>query len=134
MDRREYSLEWWDSIDENRMIATVDFEGEGEETEVPIKYEVCGVCNGKGSHVNPSIDSHGISAEEWSEEWDEEEREMYVSGGYDVPCVECEGKRVVAAIDEERADPEVIKKVEEKIQDKLDYMAEVAAERRMMGY
>ncbi len=84
----------------------VDFE---EEVELPGKYEVCGRCRGKGSHTNPSIDSHGISQEEWfGPDWDDESREMYMSGGYDVACLECDGKRVVLEIDEEKIAPDLL--------------------------
>lgn len=76
-----------------------------ETVELPGKYEVCGRCQGKGSHVNPNIDGHGITAEEWwGPDWDDESREMYMSGGYDVSCYECHGKRVVLVVDEERCD------------------------------
>lgn len=59
------------------------------------KMEVCSTCCGTGKHVNPSIDSHGITASEWAEEWDEEGREAYLSGAYDVTCYECGGSNVV---------------------------------------
>ncbi len=56
-------------------------------------WEVCGSCDGKGSYVNPSIDAHGITESEM-EEWDYDEEERYFSGGYDVTCEECKGRRV----------------------------------------
>lgn len=65
----------------------------------PCRFVVCDTCGGKGSHVNPSIDAHGITQEEFDE--DPEFRENYFSGAYDVPCYECHGKRVVPEIDEE---------------------------------
>jgi hypothetical protein len=81
-----------------------------ETVELPAKYEVCGRCRGKGTHSNPSIDGNGISAEEfYGPDWDDESREMYLTGGYDVTCHECDGKRVVLVLDEERCDPELLK-------------------------
>lgn len=65
---------------------------------LPMKFSVCPLCNGKGSHVNPSIDAHGISSDEWDRDWDYEEREMYMNGGYNVTCYECDGRRVVPEI------------------------------------
>jgi hypothetical protein len=56
-------------------------------------WAVCPTCEGEGKHVNPSIDSHGISREEFDEDPDFEE--AYFSGAYDVTCVECKGQRVV---------------------------------------
>lgn len=61
---------------------------------IPAKYEVCGTCRGHGSHVNPAIDSHGITQSEM-EELGDDFREGYFRGDYDVTCAECEGKRVV---------------------------------------
>jgi hypothetical protein len=72
--------------DEQRMI--IDIEGE----EHPAKFEVCGLCGGRGSHVNPSIDSHGLSNDDFAE--DPDFKEAYFSGAYDVPCACCQGKRV----------------------------------------
>lgn len=65
---------------------------------VPIEFVVCSTCNGTGTHVNPSIDAHGITAEEWDRDWDYEDREAYMRGMYDVPCYECQGERVVPEI------------------------------------
>ena len=64
---------------------------------MPTKFEVCGVCEGKGTHVNPSIDCNGISARKFHE--DPEFAEMYFGGAYDVACYECKGDRVVKAPD-----------------------------------
>ena len=70
-----------------------DEDGEEITYTVPSKYEVCDGCSGKGSHVNPAIDGHGISGEEWAE-WDDDERDAYRDGRYDVVCEDCNGKRV----------------------------------------
>lgn len=79
----------------------------GDEVRVPARYEVCGRCHGKGTHVNPSIDGHGISAGD--ECWDDEQfTEMYFGGGYDVACSECGGQRVVLEPDEQDAQAEVL--------------------------
>lgn len=66
---------------------------------LPMYFVVCSTYNGKGKHVNPSIDAHGITAEEWDRDWSYEDREMYLDGFYDVSCYECGGKRVVPEID-----------------------------------
>jgi len=57
------------------------------------QFAVCPTCDGNGTHVNPSIDSEGISAEQFYEDPDFEE--AYFSGVYDVACAECGGQRVV---------------------------------------
>lgn len=120
MDHRDVvaNLEnWYKSLDKKRMIAIVELCDEDyveEEYEVPFKFEVCGTCEGKGSHVNPSIDSHGITQDEWAE-WDDEEREGYFSGMYDVTCYECDGERVVPCPDYSRMTTELREKISEHI-------------------
>lgn len=85
------------TFDEKNM--TLSFEIEEQMITLPAKFIVCDVCNGKGSHVNPAIDAHGITQEEYST-WSHEEKDDYFNGGYDVPCMTCHGRRVVPVIDE----------------------------------
>ena len=74
-------------------------ESDGSETfKFPCTFEVCGTCQGRGTHVNPSIDAHGISREEFDE--DPDFRDDYMSGLYDIQCNECQGRRVVPVVDE----------------------------------
>ena len=100
MDRRDRMRamgNWWTRLDEGRMVALIlidDGEGEEREVEIPVEFEVCGTCEGKGRHVNPSIDAHGITEDEWGQ-WSDDEQDLYLSGGYDVECHECAGRRVV---------------------------------------
>lgn len=136
MDAREQDHKWFERFDARSMKLVVEVEAEDggtEEREFPAKYEVCSTCDGKGSHVNPSIDSHGIGAEEWDRDWDDESREGYFSGAYDVRCAECDGARVVPVLDEERATPEQKQIVEARINDHYSAQRERDAERRM-GY
>jgi hypothetical protein len=74
---------------------------EGEPVSLPTKFELCSRCQGAGTHVHPSIDGNGITQSEWAE-WDEDDRETYRSGGYDVCCETCKGERVVAVPDLEK--------------------------------
>ena len=67
--------------------------------ELPGKCIVCPRCNGSGSHVNPAIDGHGLSSEDFAEDPDFEE--AYFSGRYDVRCEECHGNNVIEIVDEE---------------------------------
>jgi hypothetical protein len=129
-------------IDTSRMLATVEIpdpdeneENENEnggftiEVQVPVKFEVCPTCEGKGTHVNPSVDAGGLTAEDFAE--DPDFAEEYMSGTYDVGCYECKGERVVPVIDRERADPKVIEALDKQAEDRAQYRAEVEAERRM---
>lgn len=89
-------------FDERRMTLTMDTEDdEGNEIEVSVraKLGLCPTCEGRGTHVNPSIDDNGISAEDFDE--DPDFREGYFQGRYDVPCYECGGLRVVPVPDED---------------------------------
>jgi predicted methyltransferase len=63
---------------------------------LPAKHEVCPTCEGRGTHVNPNIDGNGLSAEDME---DEDFRETYMRGGYDVTCATCGGRNVVIVPD-----------------------------------
>lgn len=139
MDRRDYFgsfgqlLPTERKIDEARKVLIFTLENdEGEEIEheLPIRFCVCGTCEGSGKHVNPSIDAHGITSEEWDRDWDPEEREGYFRGDYDVTCSECNGERVVPEIDEEGANKETLKILRDWQKSEIEYRACVAAERR----
>jgi hypothetical protein len=93
--------------------------------EWPARYDVCSVCNGQGKHVNPSIDSHGISTEEFAE--DPDFKEDYFGGVYDVMCESCKGKRVILVPSTEEGQAAI----DEILQEEARYRAEVAAEQRM---
>lgn len=57
---------------------------EGYLGEIPAKYEVCSTCDGRGQYVNPAIDEHGITADEFAE--DPDFAEDYHRGTFDVTC------------------------------------------------
>ena len=99
---------------------------------LPKQRIVCPTCNGEGKHVNPSIDSHGITREDFDA--DPDFMESYMSGIYDVSCYECGGLRVVDIIDEKQAekeDPELYREWKEWIASSLETEAIYAMERRM---
>jgi hypothetical protein len=128
---------WWKTLEASRLRATItvygeDAEGDFEEDrEVPVKFEVCPTCDGKGSHVNPSVDCDGLTAEDFAE--DPDFLDEYVSGRYDVPCYECHGERVVPVINEERCDPETLRLVRERQDADLEEARMRASEARF-GY
>ncbi len=97
-DRRErnFPANRFDPKANTVTLTIYDPEGDEVDTEFPAKFEVCGTCQGKGSHVNPSIDSQGISQEEF--EQDPDFAESYFAGNYDMQCVECKGLRVVPVV------------------------------------
>ena len=128
-------------INKSRMIGTIrvsyfdDDDEEIEETyDVPIEFVVCPLCNGKGTHVNPSIDCNGLTREDFDA--DPDFAEDYFSGRYDQVCNECHGDRVVADINEDKLTPAIRESLErERLEREADdeYAAECRYERRM-GY
>lgn len=101
----------------------------GDEMELPSRWEVCTVCDGEGKHSH-AVDGNDITASEWAE-WHPDERETYLRGGYDQQCEECKGKRVVAVVDEDRLTDEQRREWESWAEDERRYRASVEAERRM---
>jgi hypothetical protein len=72
------------------------------------KWIVCPVCEGSGKTVNPDIDAHGLTREDFDD--DPDFAESYRSGLYDIACRGCGGKRVVA--------PERVLELEESADDR----------------
>jgi hypothetical protein len=113
-----------------KLTVFLDHPEEGEiEVEIATKFDVCDRCEGRGSHVNPAIDGHGISPDEFRDDPDFEE--AYFRGDYDVPCYECKGLRVVPVPDFERLSTEERAAWERQVQELADMAAEEEAERRM---
>lgn len=137
MDPRDAAAmynKWYKKFDEHSGMITVklyDSDTDEEiEFEFPAKYEVCQVCCGRGTHVNPSIDAHGISAEEFHE--DPDFAEDYHRGTFDVTCYACHGARVVPEIDHDSCKwTDELKKAYEKFE---DYQVGVAQSRREEEY
>jgi len=96
-----------------------------EELSFKAKWIICGWCEGSGKTTNPSIDSHGISAEEFAE--DPDFRNDYFAGRYDICCSECDGrgKKLFPAT------PEGVKEYKESLNFEYQMRAEIEAERRM---
>ncbi|KKN35650.1 hypothetical protein LCGC14_0781470 [marine sediment metagenome] len=112
-------------MDGDHLVIEVD----EKEVRLLTKLEICPTCRGKGTHVNPSIDANGLTAEDFDR--DPDFREDYMSGIYDQICNECHGLRVVPVIDRVGNSKEDIKRYDEYIESEQQYAAEVAAERRM---
>lgn len=102
---------------------------EGWLSPLPAKFEVCSTCDGRGRHVNPSIDSHGLTAADFAE--DPDFAEDYRAGVYDVACYACDGRRVELVVDREACAPEILARYDQRVADHHGYLAEVEAERRM---
>ena len=141
-DAREVGLRQRETYARNHEDQTVTFsvtveddEGEYEETvTVHAKYEFCPTCQGRGQHVNPSIDANGLTAEDFAN--DPDFRDDYLSGTYDVDCYGCGGRTTILVPDTNRMNDDEKRLLnaheEEDIAD-AEYAAECAHEQRM-GY
>lgn len=102
--------QWWEVLDDGPMTATVWIplplpanplmEYEEELITVPFTWAVCDRCEGKGTHVNPSIDCDGLTREDFDD--DPDFADSYRAGEYDVPCAACQGRRVMPQTDDPR--------------------------------
>ena len=129
-NRARRAAKWYDSFDEKAMtVEVIHFDDEDEEiaTTLPVKFEVCETCNGRGSHGDPSIDCNGLTSDDFCDDPDFEEE--YFSGSYDVTCYECGGRRVCPIIDDISLNAEQREAVEA-IRQNAEYDAMVAAEIR----
>lgn len=70
------------------------------EHKLPGKFAICSHCQGTGG----SSAYLGAITESDRAEWDDEEWESYMSGGYDRCCDQCSGTGKVAVVDEDRCD------------------------------
>lgn len=123
LDRREMAYDpFQGSFSERTMSGQVYGDGD----RVRCHYEVCNVCDGRGSHVNPSIDSHGLSADDFAE--DPDFADNYWRGNYDVPCYQCGGSRVIPIPDDD--DPNKAA-YDEAVEGHYESMREYEAERRV---
>ena len=107
----------------------VHIDDEGAEHELPVRFAVCDLCQGRGSHVNPSIDAGGISAQDFAD--DPGFYEDYMCGQFDVQCNECHGLRVVQVVNRDACDPELLAAYDAEMKADAEFAAECAAERRM---
>ncbi len=112
-----------------QLFTILDDEGFEIEVKLPVNYVVCSGCGGTGEITNPSIGA--ITSEEWDRDWAIEEQDDYMNGVYNVPCTTCQGKRVVAEIDRKKADPKLVKMIDDQEREIAELEAMERAERRM---
>lgn len=115
------------SLGETLLEACHDEEIEVEEQfECSVEREVCSLCDGLGTVVNPEIDASGLTREDFDDDPDFERD--YHAGVFDITCPECRGNKVVAV----PKLPDAVRRVlTQLIEDDAEYDALCAAERRM---
>lgn len=77
-------------------------------------------------HVNPSIDAHGLTGEDFA---DRDFAEDYHRGTFDVQCYGCQGMRVVLVPDLVAGEHRLAI-IEARVRDHHAHLAEAEAERR----
>lgn len=84
----------------SKPIEWVHEDADGNEiiTHFPSRWVLCDRCRGEGVH---DCFPGGITSSEWEHEWDFDERERYLDGGYDTTCEECHGEGKVRVLDED---------------------------------
>lgn len=105
------------------------YDDEGIERELPTRWEVCDVCDGRGHHVNPSIDAGGLSAEDFAD--DPDFREAYFRGDYDQRCNRCGGRTTIRVVDRDACEPELLAAYDADLEAQARDDAERLAEIRM---
>lgn len=128
MDIRETASNerWWTSTYNGVAQSNVASIFEGRE--IPITLEVCHICDGEGSYVNPSVDSHGLSEDDFADAGPDF-RQDYFSGVYDIPCALCRGANVIPV----PTDEDDLSELDAEANDFYEYQLEVEAERRYFG-
>jgi len=115
MDRRDHtdSYKWWDEVSPDRIKVTLRDSFLDEEDNLVsvdedleevnkrwyhIKWVICTMCQGRGQYINPSIDSHGLTSEDFDR--DPDFKDDYLSGLYNMTCELCGGRAVQPEFDE----------------------------------
>lgn len=118
-------------------VEVYDENGDKITLSLPSKKVVCPNCDGEGTHLCDSMRDHAYSAEEFEEDFTEEEQGEYMASGgmYDVICQTCKGKRVIDEVNREAClseeDKANLARFDEVEKDRREHEAECAAERRM---
>lgn len=116
-------------IDLKSQVGTVSISG--EDHRIPIVFQVCPICRGSGVHVNPSIDSQGLTREDFDR--DPDFMDDYMSGNYDVSCYGCRGDRVLPSPDWDRMDLSLRDALRAQIEEDAAYDSQCAMD-QAMGY
>lgn len=95
-------------------------DGEAEEIRIPAHNVVCPQCNGTGR----SSAYLGAFTQSDMDEQGPEFVEDYMRGNFDRICETCQGNKVIAEADEDRANPEDWKKYQQFLDDKYSYESE----------
>ena len=91
-----FDEDWTEYLVEDGLDYLFDIEDGIARLRVSVSYQVCSLCEGHGTHVNPSIDCNGLTEDDMH---DYEFMEDYRAGVYDVKCEQCNGRNVEPVIE-----------------------------------
>ena len=117
-----FNEDWTEYLIEDGLDYLLDIEDGIGRLQVSVSYEVCSLCRGHGTHVNPDIDCNGLIEDDMH---DYDFMDDYHSGRYDVTCEQCNGRNVEPVIEFPK---EIAKWLEDRYtEDEADY-AEMRSE------
>lgn len=119
-------------------MTTLDYtferdDGEEITVKLPAHWQICHRCSGEG-HTSRHLGS--FTQDEWAQQ-DDEFKEDYIAGRYDIPCETCKGSGKVLEVNRDACIHEDQKEALQRMDDEAQWKAEARAERRaearMMG-
>ena len=93
--------------------------------------KTCHICQGRGSFVNPAIDSNGLSEEDF---YDEDFMESYRSGVYNMTCPLCNGEGQFTYYDKDNQKTLIAREFVSQYNDKIDCHYQDIRERARESY
>lgn len=117
----------------NTRNRTAEFVTSNDEDEpvvhaIGLRWEVCHVCQGDGTHADPSYDAGGVHPDDFDEP---EEFRRYLRGEYDVKCGTCNGRTTVPVPCESRTEPEAWAAYQAYLRGEREFARECALERAL---
>ena len=108
-----------------------DSEEDNTLVQLALKPEVCCRCNGTGKTLYGSLEGMAFTQSDFDE--DPDFREELMDGVYDVPCPDCMNTGVVLTLDKNENPKEIVERIMNCAELKLELAREDAHNRRM-GY
>jgi excinuclease UvrABC ATPase subunit len=108
-----------------RVLTLID--DEGAEEQLPLKWEICGCCEGRGK----SSAYLGAFTREDMDEEGPEFMEDYMAGHYDRACDDCGGSGKVQVVDYDKLTADQKKQYDDAVDEEASYQRMCAAERAM---
>lgn len=102
---------------------------DGTEVELPFKFQICSICEGRGT----SSAYLGAFTQSDMDEEGPEFMEDYFDGHYDRPCDECGGSGKVKVVDRARVNKKHLREWNAQCRAEAECESEARHERMMMG-